>query len=364
MKRPLSIVLCVGFFFQLLILSATQVFAQGIPNESQAGVSVSPALIESDKPLELGSMQQYSVTVKNLNANEQTFYLSSRDIVDVKDGGVPVFADGTEEKTGMELSSWMKLSTEQITLASGVSQEINFTIAVPNDATPGTHFGSIFISVDPPEIQQKNGASVGYKVANIIALRVAGDAIDEASIRQFSTSRFFNASKNIDFSVRIENSGNILVRPVGPVEIKNMLGQKVDTFIFNEEQQGAVFPGRVREYNFTWKGQGTGFGRYEAIISPIYGEEGVKKTISSTVSFWILPVKIIGPALAALAFVLLLTFIFVRIYIKRTLAHLSHGQSRVVSRRKNKGASSTLLLIVVMLTVTALFMVILLALFA
>ena len=252
----------------------------------------------------------------------------------------------------------------QITLASGVSEEINFTIDVPKDATPGSHFGSVFLSVDPPSIDRGNGATVGYKVANIITVRVAGDAVLDANIRQFSTARFFNSSKNVDFSARIENNGNILVRPVGPVEIRNMLGQKVDTIIFNSEQQSAVFPKKVREFKFSWVGQGTGFGRYEAILSPVYGENGARKTMSSTVTFWILPIKIIGPALAALAFVLLVTYLFVRIYIKRTLAHLSLGQSRIVSRRKNKGVSSSLLLVVVMLTVTAIFVVILLALFA
>ena len=330
---------------------------------AQAGVSISPAILEPDTPIDPGTTQNFSVTIKNLNSSEQKFYLSTIDIVDVKDGGSPVFATGKEEKTGLELSNWIKLPVSEILIAGGVSEQLNFTIEVPAGASPGSHFGSILIAVDPPELKQ-NGAAVGYQVANIIDLRVAGDAAVEASIRQISTDRFFNGSKNIDFSARIENTGNVLIRPVGPVEIRNMLGQKVDTIIFNEEQQSGVFPGRVREFKFKWSGQGTGFGRYEAILSPVYGEDGARKTMSSTVSFWIIPVKIIGPILAGLAFVLLVTFIFVRLYIKRTLAHLSYGKTRVVGRRKGKGLSATLLLVVVMLTVTAIFMVIMLALFA
>ena len=142
-----------------------------------------------------------------------------------------------------------------------------------------------------------------------------------------------------------------------------MLGQKVDTFVFNENKN-AVFPKTTREYTFTWTGTGTGFGRYEAILSPVYGYAGAKMTMSSTVSFWILPLNIILPALGILAVVLLTTFIFVRLYIRRTLAHLSQGQSRIVRRRKQKGVSGTLLLAVVMLTVTAVFMIALLVLFA
>lgn len=350
--------LLLAVFFSFLI--TTPSFAQ---TGNEAGVNVSPAIIEPDNTLDPGSTHQFSVEIKNLNNFVQTFYLSTRDIVDVVDGATPVFADGTEEKTGMELSNWMKLSVDQVTLEPGAVQKVDFTITVPEDGTPGSHFGSVFVSVDPPDLDV-NGAAIGYKVANIIAVRVTGEAVDEGVIREFSTKRYFNGSKNIDFTARIENKGNVLIRPVGPVEIRNMLGQKVDTVMFNAEQQGAVFPGKTREFAFNWTGQGTGFGRYEAVISPVYGENGVKKTMSSTVTFWILPVKIIGPALAALAVILLITFVFVRIYIRRTLARYSYGQTRVVSKRRGNGVSGTLLLVTVLSTVTVIFTLILLALFA
>jgi hypothetical protein len=333
----------------------TNVFAQ-----EEVGVSISPALIE--EPVSPGESKTYSVIVRNLNNKEQKFYVSTKDISDVSDAGVPIFADDVTEKSGMELANWISLSTTEVTIPAGASQDIPFYLQVPDDATPGSHFGSIFISVDPPEIEN-SGAAIGYKVANIISLRVAGDANESANIRQFSTNSFIFGSKNVDFSLHIENTGNVLVRPSGPLEIKNMLGQRVDMIMFNETQ-GAVFPGRKREYNFTWTGEGTGFGRYEAIISPVYGESGAKKTISSTLSFWILPIHIIGPALGALVLVLLLTFFFVKLYIRRTLAHLSYGQTRIVRKRRSKGISATLLLVIVMLTVTGLFMIVLLALFA
>ena len=324
------------------------------------GVSISPAIIE--ETVDPGVMKEYYVTIQNQNNFEQIFYISTKNIVDVEDGGIPIFASSQLEKTGMELADWIKLSTDKVTLPAGASQQFNFFVEVPGDAPPGSHFGSIFISVDPPEMNE-SGAAVAYEVANIISLRVSGEANENANIRQFSTNSFFYGSKNVDFSVRIENEGNVLVRPTGPLEITNMLGQKVDTIIFNESQ-GAIFPGKVREYSINWTGEGTGFGRYEAIVSPIYGDSGAKRTISSTVSFWILPMNIIGPALGALALVLLVTFVFVRVYIKRTLAHLSYGQTRIVRKRKRNGMSATLLLVIVMLTVTGLFMIALLILFA
>jgi hypothetical protein len=71
------------------------------------------------------------------------------------------------------------------------------------------------------------------------------------------------------------------------------------------------------------------------------------------------------PALGALLFLLLVTYVSVRLYVRRTLNRMgASGSRRVVSRRRKGGMSAVLLVTVVMLAVTALFLIILLALFA
>lgn len=324
------------------------------------GLSITPAVIE--ETIEPGTVKEYTISVENLNNFDQEYYVFTRNISGVRDGGVPIFAKNEHEKTGYEMADWINLDQEKITVPAKRSIQLQFTLDVPENATPGSHFGGIFISVEAPDIE-KSGAAIGYQVVNIVSIRVAGDAIEEANIRQFATSKFLYGSQNVDFSVRIENTGNVLVRPSGPLEIYNMLGNKVGTIIFNEDQF-AVFPASIREFSeVKWEGDSIGFGRYEAIISPVYGDYGAKKTISSTVTFWILPMNIIGPAIGVLALILLIVFVFVRLYIKRSLAHLNQGR-RIVRRRRKSGSSATLLVIVVTLTVTALFLIVLLALFA
>ena len=347
--------------FFLLSLSVFMVGAwlPQVALAQSAGVSISPAVIE--ETLDPGTQKQYSVSVTNLNNVDQTYYMYTRNISGVRDGGVPVFAQTDSERTEYELADWITLPTNQISVAAGAKQVIDFTLNVPADASC-SHFGGIFFSVDPPEIQN-SGAAVGYQVANIISLRIDGDCTEEASIRQFSTDKYINGSQNVDFTVRIQNTGDVLVRPSGPLEIFNMLGNKVGSVTFNPEKS-AVFPNKDREYTeLNWTGDSVGFGRYEAILSPGYGETGAYKTMSSTVTFWILPWNIIGPALGVLAVILLTAFIFVRLYIRRSLAHMNQGR-RVIQRRRKGGSSEMLLLSVVMLTVVALFLIVLLALFA
>lgn len=328
--------------------------------QQAAGVAISPALIE--ETLDPGEEKDYTLTVQNRESSERVFFFSAKNISDVTDTGQPIFAKDINEVTGMELAKWIELGQTEMTLAPNEKGVLNFKMRLPQDASPGSHFGGVFVSIEPPDIEN-SGAAIAYEVANIISIRVSGDVNETANIRQFSTNKYFYGVKDVDFSVRIDNPGNVLVRPIGPVEITNMLGQKVDTFIFNDNQ-AAVFPGKARDYTFNWTGEGLGFGRYEAVLSAVYGEYGGKKTITSTVAFWILPWSIIGPALGALAFILLITFVIVRVYINRTLARMSYGRTRIVRGRRRGGPSPLLLLTLVMLMVTALFMIVLLALFA
>lgn len=344
-------------FLGILFSSAPVASAQV---ESSAGIGISPAMIEEGaKP---GEVKEYQVTVSNLARQEQTIYLFTRDIVGVKNSGVPVFANPNAERTGFELTEWVSLAETEVTIPAQSSREVSFTLAVPADATPGSHFGGIFLSVDPPRLRE-SGAAIGYEVTNIISIRVAGDAVENAQLRSFSTDDYVYSKREVEFKATVRNQGNVLVRPFGPLQIYNMFGSEVATLRFNE-QEGGVFPGTDREFTILWEDDELGFGRYQAMLSLVYGGEAGQSTIYSTVSFWILPMNIIGPALGALVTLLLVTYFGIRMYVRRSLASYGQGAQRLVRRPRRRGTSPLVLILVVMLMVTALFLILLLLLFA
>jgi hypothetical protein len=329
--------------------------------QTGSGIGLKPATIEES--MDPGATRQFAVQVSNLSGSDQTYYLYKRDITGVKDGGVPIFADENIEKTSFELSEWVTLAVETLDIPKGEERTLQFVLTVPTDASPGSHFGGIFVSLQPPKLRE-SGASVGYEVANIVSIRVAGEAVEKAQIRQFSTDNYVYGKPVVNFNVRLENSGNTLLRPTGPLEISNMFGKQVASLTFNEDLAG-VFPGTTREFALSWEERGTMFGRYEAVISPVYGEDGFKQTVSSSVTFWILPMNIIVPALGVFAVLLAGTYIAVRVYIRRKLIHYGAGQSgRKLVRRRKEANSPLLLIFIVMLVVSMLFMLVLLALFA
>ncbi len=345
------------FLFLLVFLnSAPLALAQ------DAGITLKPATIE--EPMAPGETREFTFTVKNQSGQDQIYYLGKRDIVGVNDGSVPVYADEDVEPSALDLSSWITIAADTLSVPVDGEASMSFKISVPENAAPGSHFAGIFISVDPPRMRE-SGAAIGYEVANIVSIRVAGDVDEKAEIRQFSTDNYIYTSPNVVFNVKIENSGNTLVRPRGPLLITNMFGKAVDGgLIFNESGAG-VFPKDTREFTLEWKGEEPGFGRYEAIVNPVYGGKGAEQSISSTVTFWILPMNIIGPALAVLAVLFLIIYVGARLYVRRKLAYYSAASGgRKLVRRQGEAGTPFLLIFMVMLTVSALFFIVLLVLFS
>ncbi len=347
----------------LTVLTFYQV--ESVQAQGNAGVGIRPAII-SEK-LEPGEVKQFTIQLNNLSGADQIYYISKRDILGVREGGVPIFATPKSEKTGYEISEWITLDKSEVFIPAEGSEAVSFIMTVPETASPGSHFGGVIISVEPPEVRQ-SGASIGYEVANIVSIRVAGEANDAASIRQFSTSKYIYGETQVEFEARVENEGNTLITPVGPLEVYNMFGKQVAVLQFNDSQAG-VYPKTaqsdgLRTFKLTWSDEGIGFGRYEAILSLVYGDEGKKDTISSTVSFWILPLNIVWPAVLVLVLLFGSIYVFIKLYVRRSLALLSAGTSRRLIRSRQRNQFPIVLLLVSMLAVTALFLIVLLLLFA
>ncbi|MCD5381645.1 MAG: DUF916 domain-containing protein, partial [Candidatus Pacebacteria bacterium] len=132
----------------LLFLSLALFLVSATVAEAQSdGLRIKPAFF--DKTIEPGELQKHSIAIENLSSTDQTYYLFTRNISDVKDGGVPVFAKYDDERTGYELADWIDLSVTEVSVRGGAAASFEYTLSVPENASPGSHFGAIFISVEP-----------------------------------------------------------------------------------------------------------------------------------------------------------------------------------------------------------------------
>lgn len=319
-----------------------------IAHAQAEGLKVSPAVLEDNAAL--GQVYQFAVTVTNLAHTETTLVAKARDIKGLDETGLPIFAS-PGETTDYSLSSWIDLPRDPITLGPGETRSIPFSVRVPADASPGAHFGGVFLESEAPKLSS-SGAGIGYSVGTIIDLKLPGDVVEDAQLREFSTKRFIYGSPSVSFTAKVSNLGNVLARPTGIIEITDMFGKKVGTVNVNDTA-APVFPGSERSYAADWEGNSFAFGRYQAVLSLVYGDQE-RKTISATASFWVLPLKPILFIAGFLMGLILTIFVGVRLYIRKTLRAMGAGKRVVPQSVRRQRSVSLMMVTVVSVTLFAL----------
>lgn len=349
-------------FFPVLLLllvsvfSATSAFAQ-----SSEGVEIKPAVLEDRA--DPGQTYNFTIRATNISNAEKVFFLSAQDIKGLDDSGLPIFSQESEV-TPFELSAWVRLPEESITLGPNETKSIPFTIIVPKDASPGAHFGGVFLDAKPPK-QRVNGSGVGLKIGTIINLRIAGDVNEDAQLREFSSGKIvYGSAANVYFNTRLANLGNVLLRPHGLIEITDMRGSKVGLVKVNDNGAG-VFPGADKTFTSTWDFDGFALGRYQAVASLVYGEDG-RKTVSAATSFWVLPLKPILTILGSIFVALLILYMLVRSYINRKIREMSGGRggAELYARRNRSPVPRLLIIALALLFLAIIFLVLLFVMFA
>lgn len=349
-----SITIALTVFFSALLLNPAFSLAQ-----NSIGLQVKPAIVDDN--VTPGQVYHFSVKVTNISSIDRTFAVSALDISGLNNQGLPVFAS-PGDVTGYSLSSWIVLPTAPITLKAGETADIPFTANVPTSVSPGAHFGGVFFDSSGQQ-SGGNGSAVAMKVGTILNLQIAGDILEDSRMREFSTDQLVYGAANVNFTSKVENLGNVLVRPHGVIAITDMFGKQVATLTVNDA--GApIFPNSSRSYLTAWQGSGFAIGRYQAVLSMSYGSEG-KKTISSTTSFWILPLPLIGSVIGGFLALALALYVGLRVYIRRQLRAMGVARGKeadtALYRKRYQRSGSRLMLIV--FTLALLCVILLMALF-
>lgn len=270
-----------------------------------------------------GQTWSSSVRVINNNRHSLTVYASVVNFAPQGETGqgkfIPIFEDFTE---GTTLAEWFEITSEPIVIPPEDSMGVPFTVRVPADASPGGHFAAIMIGTRPPDPDESFQIKTSQVVTSLFFARVAGDVIEDGSIREFSVVDSFVDRPKVDFAVRFQNDGNVHLQPQGEILITNMWGKERGVIPINHQTHfGNVLPDSIRKFEFTWRGEQslTDIGRYTAVLTLGYGQDG-KKFVSSKAYFWVVPVKAVLAVVGSIfAFVFLLVLL-VRMYVRRMLS--------------------------------------------
>lgn len=301
-------------------------------------LSVTPPLFQiSAVP---GDIWQSSVKVVNGNPYPLTVYTEVVNFEPVGENGqgkfIPIRYDTNDNAT---LADWIQINRGPIVIPPEQTTDITFFAEVPKNAAPGGHYSAIMISTEEPKGAGGLSVLASQAVTSLLFLRIEGDVIEEGNVREFSARDSFLDTPNAEFLLRFENKGNVHLQPRGNITISNMWGTQRGTIPINYQTQfGNVLPKTIRSFSLAWKSDFkiTDIGRYTAMVTLGYGENGMKST-SAVTHFWVIPVKwtLITIAICAL-FIWFIVFM-VRAYVRRMLelagvpVHVSDSDVKPIS---------------------------------
>lgn len=199
------------------------------------------------------------------------------------EGGFAEYSPRNETST---LSNWITLRESNIAIAPGETKNIQYIIAIPQDAPPGGHYAAIKVASGAANVP--GGASLSSALAANIALDVEGQALEKGDVVSFAT---VDGKTNYDklpvsFITRINNGGNRHFKPKGSIEVKNMFGSVVASLPLNQTNGGGnVLPRSTREFKNEWLGE-FAFGKYTALLTTQLGGAGTK---TASLELWVMP---------------------------------------------------------------------------
>ncbi|MEI7498323.1 MAG: hypothetical protein WCK11_03515 [Candidatus Falkowbacteria bacterium] len=326
---------------------------------AEEAITVSPTRV--DELVSGGEVITRSIKITNVSETTKKIYAYLRDFTAEGEEGRPrLIIPGTEQ--GSFLSSWISMQKTSYDFLPNQQQEFTFTIRIPKDTGPGGYYGAVVFGTNPPELRPDSGdkgAAIGIsqQAASLILLQIAGDAQESATIRDFTADKqIYGTPYEVKFQTRIENEGNVHLKPRGSIEISNMFGRKIETLMVNE-QNANVLPKSIRKYENSWQGN-VGFGRYRAALSLSYGtpvgQGGAgMQSLNATTYVWVLPGKIMLIGGAVLAVLFLLFYFFLRTYkqkaIKRAIREMGGSRDHLPRNRHHAPSHSGLITLIVVL---------------
>lgn len=239
----------------------------------------------------------------NDTAQEQDFYPTFEKFTEVH--GEKQFWSG--EPTA--LTSWFKMP-ENIHLNSGEKKEIPFEIHVPDNAPPGGHFAVIWWGNAPA--QGGTGASIVTRAGILVYLRVSGDINEDGSITRFAIDRNIFFKFPINFAITFQNNGNVYLKPIGGIRIKNLIGKEIITLPVNHAGL-QVLPQGDKGFQTQWDTKTKfAFGPYRAELELTFGES--QKKIYQTIWFAVFPYKTTVIVVSSLVILLIIIPFAIRRY--------------------------------------------------
>lgn len=252
---------------------------------------ISPGKVELE--ISPGESVVRYISVSNRVSDNRRFNLTVEDVAGSADGSSAITLLGND-RGPYSVKDMISFPHDSFEIGLGKLAKIPVTVTVPADAEPGGYYGAVLVSTvrigeeDGGEGNTLVSSPIIARVGSLFFVTVPGNVKHEGKLRDFTTidDNLWYESGPIRFGITYENSGSIHLNPYGEIHITNMLGEEVG---FQEIEPWFTLPKSVRTRDVNWNRELL-LGRYTATIKLNRGYDDIVDEM--TISFWVLPWKI------------------------------------------------------------------------
>lgn len=246
-KRAGLITLALFAFFPLLYVHAN------------VGLSIQP--VKVSHTLRPGEVVSGEISLINTSDTDVVVETKVEDFI--PDSGTSGVQFVGRAPGGTTVRDWIFLGGQKfITFKKGESRSVPYTITVPKNAEPGSHFGVAFFKALPAGVSGDQ-LRVGTQLGMLIFVTVPGNFKQTGVINSFAPVSSFYQSGSIEFNIAFQNTGTVHFEPKGTILIKNIFGSEVAKIPVEGQ---VVLPTGVRNIKALWIPTSLLLGRYTASL--------------------------------------------------------------------------------------------------
>lgn len=177
-------------------------------------------------------------TVYNESDQTKQFEIYAKDWTINPNGEEPEYEPG-EFKLGC--AGWITFSPQVLSIPPASSQQVRVTMIVPRTVVSGNYWGALFVQAMEKQLAGQVGksgqsmrmyVSLRNRVAFIMTINGNKPLVREGVIDNVVAS--VGADKKLQVTAQFKNTGNMMLKCTGTVEIRDSMGETVTKFPLND----------------------------------------------------------------------------------------------------------------------------------
>lgn len=234
-----------GLFVSLFTFSSIVPTAYAAETDSTRPESVLISPVSKHYTVKAGSETIDKLTVINDGQSAFDFVAYTRPYSVNDESYVPDFVADAQNSDAYR---WVQFDKSSYHAEPGQTVEVNYTIRVPANATPGGHYGVLFAETAAVgDVSGGSGVMRKKRVGAILYVTVEGDLTLRGSAKDFSVP-FFQFKPPLTSDYRVVNTGNTDFSVTSYLKVSDVFGRKK----YEVQKDHAVLPNTTRKITMSW----------------------------------------------------------------------------------------------------------------